>query len=186
MGHLARSVYASPGVMVLTINQSLNYHELIPTPDFSGPAPTFIPLCSKYFTLPVLSTMSNNTPFHCPQFSCSNNFKFDSRRLKHIQLQHAGNEQVAKNLIVLSVPRLVDRAQCHELNANKHSIKGLAAFSYLKHVENIATFESQLTSPSLRRTQTYPGTSALLCDYIAEPQQHNAQGFLETNLQNNP
>jgi hypothetical protein len=40
----ACSVFATPGVMVLRLNQSLKYRELLTTPDCSGPAPTFVPL----------------------------------------------------------------------------------------------------------------------------------------------
>jgi hypothetical protein len=47
MGHRAYSVFATPGVMVLSQNKSLKYRELIPTPDFSGPAPPFAPFYSE-------------------------------------------------------------------------------------------------------------------------------------------
>jgi hypothetical protein len=43
MGPRACSVFATPGVMVLRLNKSFKYHELIPTPDCSGPVPNFCP-----------------------------------------------------------------------------------------------------------------------------------------------
>jgi hypothetical protein len=62
----------------------------------------------------------------------------------------------------------------------------LDTFPYLKHVENIADSESQLPPPPLHQTKTYPTAGAPLGEYIAEPWERDAQGFLETNLPNNP
>jgi hypothetical protein len=70
MGHRACSVFATPGVMVLRLNTSCKYREVIPTPDCSGPAPTSVPFYSEYSTPPVSSTMPEKTPFRCPDFSC--------------------------------------------------------------------------------------------------------------------
>jgi hypothetical protein len=62
----------------------------------------------------------------------------------------------------------------------------LDAFPYLKHFEIIAESESQPPPPPLPRMETDPGAGAPLSDYIAEPWECDAQGFLEMNLQNNP
>jgi len=175
-------------VMVLRLNKSLKYRELIPTPDCSGPALTFVPFFSEYSTPRVSSTLPEKTPFHCPKFSCQMKVTSDSWRLKHIKFHHSEHLQVAcqKNLTVRSAPRRVQPAQRRVFNTNQDSFQDSYVFPYLEPLENIADSESQPPPLALPRTETYPGAGAPRSDHITAQWAGDAQRFLETNVQNNP
>jgi hypothetical protein len=59
------------------------------------------------------------------------------------------------------------------------------AFPYLEHVVIIADTVSQPPPPQ-PWTEIYPGASRRLINCIAEPWERDAQGCVETNLQNIP
>jgi hypothetical protein len=131
--------------------------------------------------------MPEKTPSCCPGFSCRKKFTSDSLRSTHIKLHHPEQFQVVsqKNLTIHSMPRRIEPAQRREFNANKYTVKDFDAFRYLEHVETIADMVSQ-PLPPVRRTDIYPGAGAPLINYLGEQCERNAQGCLETKLQNNP
>jgi len=175
-------------VMVLRLIQYLKLAERIPTPDCSGPAPTFVPFYSQCSTPRVSSPMPIKTPFRCPKFWCRKKFTSASWQLKHIKLHHPAHRQVArqKNLTIRSAPRCVEPTQRHGFSPTKDSVEVLDTFPYLEELENVADSESQPPPPPPPRMDTYPGAGAPLGEYIAEPWECDAAGCLETILQNNP
>ena len=84
------------------------------------------------------------------------------------------------------MPCCVEPAQLHKFNTNNDSVADLDVFPYLKHVENIADSESQPRPPPQPWTETFLIAGAPQNNYIAAPWHCNAQGCLETNLQNDP
>jgi len=133
-------------------------------------------------------TMSEETPYRCPEFSCQKKFTSDSGRLTLIKLHHPEYLQFAcqKNLDMRSTPRHNGPAQHHEFKANIDSVEALDMFPYLEHLENIAALEPQLRPPPLLQMKTYPSTGALESDYIAEASERDTHRSLGTNIQTNP
>jgi len=103
-------------------------------------------------------------------------------RLNHINLHHP--ERLERNLDFDSAPRHVDPAQLLEFNANKVSVEDLDAFPHLEHIETISDSESQPPPPPLQQIETCPGAGAPQMEYIAETWERDAEGCLETTLQN--
>jgi len=58
-------------------------------------------------------------------------------------------------------------------------------FPYLENIENIAASQCQPPPPPLPQTETVPGAGTALSEFLAEPCKCDAQGCLQTNLQNN-
>jgi hypothetical protein len=132
--------------------------------------------------------MPEKTPFRFPEFSCQKKFTSDRWRLKHIRLHHPGHIQGAcqMNLTIRNALRRVEHAQHREFNANKDSVEDLDVYPYLENFEHTAHSESQPSPPPLLRTEIYPGAGTVLSNYIAKPWERDSQGYLETNLLNNP
>jgi hypothetical protein len=91
-----------------------------------------------------------------------------------------------KNLTDHSAPQRVEPAQHHESNAIKGSVQDWNPFPYLEQVGNILDSKSLPPPPPLPRMAIYPSVDALLSEYIAEPWECNAKGFLRMNLECNP
>ena len=170
--------------MVVRLNKSLEYRQLIPTPDWSGPGPSSVPFYTEHSTPPVLSTMREKTLLRCPEVSCRKKLTSDSWLFIHIKLHHPDHNQVANNLTVCSVPRWVERAHHCQFNGIEDSVVDLDSFPHLEHIENIADLVSHPPPPSLRRTETFPAAGALMIDYAAKPWESDNKGCLETNIPN--
>jgi len=106
--------------------------------------------------------------------------KYTSLPPEHLQVARQ------KNLTIRSAPRRVAVAQRREFNTNKHSVEYLDIFPYFEHIENITDLESQPPPRPLAQMETSSGAGPPLSDYIGEPWECDAQGFLGMNLQNNP
>jgi len=132
--------------------------------------------------------MPEKTPFCCPVFSCQKKFTSDSWRLKHIKFHHPAHLQLVrqKNVTMRSAHGPREPAQGCEFKTNNDSVEHLAAFPYLEPIKIIANWASQPPPPLPPRTKIFPCAGSPLIDYIAELWKRNAQGCLETNLQNNP
>jgi len=132
-------------------------------------------------------TMTEKTAFRCTKFSWWKKFTSHSWWLKHIKFHHHEHLHIARmnGLTIRSAPRRVEPAHRCELHAKIDPVQDLDGFLYFEHVGNIADTESQPQLP-LPRTEICPGAGAHLIDCIAEPWEHDAQGCLEVNLQNNP
>jgi hypothetical protein len=100
--------------------------------------------------------LPEDTPFHCPKFSCRKKFTSDSLRHTHIKLHHADHLQVAKNVTVRKEPRHREPAQRCEINVNKDSVKDLDVFSYIGNSAKFAASDAQPQSAALPRTETCP------------------------------
>jgi len=196
MGHRACSVFAAPGVLGTSrrwcwgsINLS-TWHKVswAYTPGYSGTAPTGVPFYSVHSAPHKSSTTPEKSPFRCPQCSRHERFTSDSWRLKHINLHDPEHHQVECQKIVTmhSIPHHVEPTQRHESNGTSDSVEKLDICSYLDHLEQISGSESQPPPPPLPQTEIYHGASALLCEYIAEPGEQDAQCCLETDVLNNP
>jgi hypothetical protein len=157
--------------MVLRLNKSHQYPELILRPDFSGSATTFVTFYSECSTPPKSLKMPVKTSFCCPEFSCRKKFSSDTWRRKPLKLHHPENILVAcqKNLTVYTTPRRVDRTQRREFNGNNDLVKDVHTFPYLEHFEHIIDSESDPPLPPLSQTETHTCAGTPLSDYIAKP-----------------
>jgi len=163
---------------------SWKYRKHTLTPGCSGPALSFVTFYSVYCTPRLLLTMPQKTPFHWPKFSCRKMSTSNSCRLQHLTLHPLEHLEVThqKNLTIRSIPCHIEPAQPHEFNAKIDSVKDMHAFPYLKHLENIKDSESEPPPPHLLHSEPYPGTSAPLSNYLAEPWERDTQVCHETNL----